>query len=72
MKKTILAGTGLAIMLFMPAAAQQQGQQTTDEQKSFQNNVQAEPTTKKRQDIIRSESDKPDAKATVGTGAKKQ
>ena len=70
--KTILTGTGLAIMLLMPATAQQQGQQTTDEQKSFQNNVQAEPTTKKRLDIIRSESDKPDPKATVGTGAKKQ
>jgi hypothetical protein len=76
MKARIL-GTGLAIMLLMPAGAfAQQGQQTTDDQKSFKNNVEAQPTTKKREEIIRSESDQPTGKAdktdknTVGTGSR--
>jgi hypothetical protein len=42
-------------------AQKQEGQQTTDDQKSFKNNVQAQPTTKKREDIIRSETSEPNA-----------
>jgi hypothetical protein len=74
--KALIAGTGLALIFLTPAAfAQQQApqsQQQTDEQKNLNNNVQAEPSTKKRQDIIRSESGQPDNKATVGTGAEKK
>jgi hypothetical protein len=75
--KALIAGAGLALMLLSPGAfAQQQGQQQTDEQKSLRNNVQGEPSTKKRQDIIRSESDKPEAKGeskgTTGAGSEKK
>ena len=78
--KALMTGTGLAILLLMPASGfaqqsqqPQQPQQQTDDQKSFNNNVQAEPTTKKRQDIIRSEGGQAqDNKATVGEGSKKQ
>jgi hypothetical protein len=74
--KAIIAGAGLALMLLTPGAfAQQQApqsQQQTDEQKNLNNNVQAQPSTKKREDIIRSESGQPDNKATVGTGSEKK
>ena len=73
--KALIAGAGLTIVLLTSGAFAQQSQQTTDDQQNLKNNVQAQPATPKREEIIRSESNKPDAaakpevKGTVGTGA---
>ena len=54
--KTLMAGTGLAILLLLPVGANaQQGRQQTDDQANFKHNVQALPSTHKRRQIIRSE-----------------
>jgi hypothetical protein len=74
--KALIIGAGLALVLLTPGAFAQhqapQSQQQTDDQKNLNNNVQAEPSTKKRQDIIRSESGQPDNKATMGAGSEKK
>jgi hypothetical protein len=44
--------------------AQQSGQQTTEPQQNLKDNVKAKPRTEKRQEIIRSESNK---NTTTGT-----
>jgi hypothetical protein len=54
--KSLMAGAGLAMLLFLPATSQaQQGRQQTDDQATFKQNVQALPSTHKRRQIIRSE-----------------
>ncbi len=53
--KCFLAAAGFALMLMPLAANAQQGRQATDDQDSFKKSVQAEPSTPKRRQIIRSE-----------------
>ena len=54
--KTLMAGTGLAMLLLLPVGANaQQGRQQTDDQSSFKKNVEALPSTHKRRQIIRAE-----------------
>ncbi len=53
--KCLLAAVGFSIMLMPIAANAQRGRQATDDQESFKQSVQAEPSTPKRRQIIRSE-----------------
>ena len=54
--KSLAAAGALAILMLAPVGANaQQGRQATDDQTSFKHSVQAEPSTHKRRQIIRSE-----------------
>jgi hypothetical protein len=56
--RTFLAATALSLVLLTPAAYAQNTQQTTETQTNFKAGVKAEPRTPKRQNIIRSETNK--------------
>ncbi|MEA2995030.1 MAG: hypothetical protein QOG74_579 [Alphaproteobacteria bacterium] len=51
----LIAAGGLALMLLGPSSASAQGQQATDDQRSFSQSVKALPSTPKRRNIIRAE-----------------
>ena len=54
--KSLAAAGAFAVLLLVPVGANaQQGRQATDDQTSFKHSVQAEPSTPKRRQIIRSE-----------------
>lgn len=58
--RTLLAALATSALVVLPfgAMAQSTGQQTTPAQETLKDSVKAKPPTPKRQDIIRSESDK--------------
>jgi hypothetical protein len=57
--RTLLAGIAALALLLIPVGAYaQNGTQTTETQQDLKDSVKAKPPTQKRQDIIRSESDK--------------
>ena len=68
--KLILAGAGLSALLLLPLTANaQQGRQQTDDQTSFSQTLRAQPSTRQRHEIIRSErSTRTNRGRSVGAG----
>jgi hypothetical protein len=59
--RTFITAAALSTLLALPGAfAQTGGNQTTDTQQSFKDGVKAQPRTPKRENIIRSETNKND------------
>jgi len=57
--RTLLAGIAASALLLIPVGAYaQNGTQQTETQQDLKDSVKAKPPTQKRQEIIRSESDK--------------
>jgi hypothetical protein len=58
--RTFLVATALSVLAFVPsgAFAQSNGSQTTETQQTFKDGVKAQPRTEKRDNIIRSETNK--------------
>jgi hypothetical protein len=70
--RTFLAAIAASALIVIPVGAYaQNGQQTTETQQTLKDSVKAKPPTTKRQEIIRSESDKTDTNgATNGASPK--
>jgi hypothetical protein len=67
--RTFLAAVAASALILLPAGAMaQNGQQTTETQQNLKDNVKAKPPTAKRQEIIRSESDKSNTTGTAPNG----
>ena len=68
--RSLLAATAVSALLLVPVGAYaQKSQQTTDTQQNFRQGVKAEKPTAKRQNILRSETNKDDAGGPTTTGS---
>ena len=67
--RTLLAATAVSALLLVPVGAYaQKSEQTTDTQQNFRQGVKAEKPTAKRQNILRSETNKGDTSAAAPAG----
>jgi hypothetical protein len=67
--RTLLAATAVSALLLVPVGAYaQKSQQETPAQQDLRKGVKAEPSTAKRQNILRSETNKNDTTGTAPAG----